>query len=59
MVGKIPPHPADPGGHEALVGRQHAKDAQHGRVRAAQVRREVIPEGGGRGLLLLTVVLRA
>ena len=56
VVGQIPPHPADPGGHEALVGRQHAEDVQHGGVRAAQVGREVIRKGGG--LVLLRTVHR-
>ena len=56
VVGQIPPHPADPGGHEALVRRQHAKDVQHGGVGAAEVRREVIPKGG---LVLLRWLRRA
>ena len=59
VVGQVPPHPADPGGHEALVRRQHAEDVEHGRVSAAHVRREVIPEGGGGGgidLLRLTAL---
>ena len=63
VVGEVPPHPADPGGREPLVRRQHPEDVQHGGVGAAQVRREVIPEGGrgrlGRLLRLAVVVLRA